>query len=411
MTTQTQELAAGFADEIIALRRELHQNPEIGLHLPQTQQRILQALEPLDLEITLGEGLSSITAVLRGGAVQSDDRPVVLLRGDMDGLPVVELVDVPFRSANGAMHACGHDLHVAGLVGAAKILHAIRDQLAGDVIFMFQPAEEGPGGAEPMIEQGLLDVTGKRADAAYGLHVMSDKHPLGVWSGKPKTLMASPDNLRVKFIGQGGHGSTPYRANDPVPALCEAVLALQTMVTRHFDIFEPIVVTVGRIAVGSKENIIPDSAEFDATVRSFSARSREQAEALSVQLMKGIAAAHGLQAEVQFERVYPVTVNDETEFAFARGVIEELFGPERFDLMADPLPGGEDFSFVLNEVPGSYVFLSACSAENPAEAEGNHSPRAAFDDSVLPDGAALLAELAVRRIARGKEASSAGLNA
>lgn len=403
MTTRTQELAADFASEIIALRRELHQNPEIGLHLPQTQQQVLEALKPLDLEITLGEGLSSITAVLRGGAdlEKGEERPVVLLRGDMDGLPVTELVDVPFKSINGAMHACGHDMHVAGLVGAAKVLHAMREELAGDVVFMFQPGEEGPGGAKPMIDEGLLEAAGRRVDAAYGLHVMSDQAPLGVWTGRPKTLMASPDNLRVKFIGQGGHGSAPFRANDPVPALCEAVLALQTMVTRHFDIFDPIVVTVGRIAGGSKENIISDSAEFDATVRSFSAESRAKVEEYSVRLLKGIAEAHGLQAEVEFEHVYPVTVNDEAEFAFTQGVIEELFGEERFHLMENPIPGGEDFSYVLEEVPGTFVFLSACAHQDPRNADGNHSPRANFDDSVLADGAALLAELAVRRLKRG----------
>ncbi|NYE95382.1 hippurate hydrolase [Psychromicrobium silvestre] len=402
MTTRTQELAAEFAPEMIALRRDLHQNPEIGLDLPQTQRRILEALEPLDLEITLGKGLSSVTAVLRGGAAPNDaqDRPVVLLRGDMDGLPVTELVDVPFKSTNGAMHACGHDLHVAGLVGAAKILHAVRQELPGDVVFMFQPGEEGPGGAKPMIDEGVLDAAGKRADAAYGLHVMSDQVPRGMWIGKPKTLMASPDTLRVKFIGQGGHGSRPFQGNDPVPALCEAVLALQTMVTRHFDIFDPIVVTVGRIAAGSKENIIPDSAEFDATVRSFSPESRAKAEELSVALLKGIATAHGLEAEVEFEHVYPVTVNDEVEFAFTQGVVEDLFGAERFHLLENPIPGGEDFSFVLEEVPGTYIFLSACAHEDLRKADGNHSPRAAFDDVVLPDGAALLAELAVRRLNR-----------
>ncbi|MBQ1444699.1 MAG: amidohydrolase [Renibacterium sp.] len=401
MTTRTQELAAGFAGDIVALRRDLHQNPEIGLDLPQTQQRILDALAPLDLEITLGKGLSSVTAVLRGGKPSEGDRPVVLLRGDMDGLPVDELVDVPFASTNGAMHACGHDLHVAGLVGAAKILHAMRDDLAGDVVFMFQPGEEGPGGAKPMIDEGLLDVAGKRVDAAYGLHVMSDQAPRGVWTARPKTLMASPDTLRVSYLGQGGHGSTPFRANDPIPALCEAVTALQTMVTRHFDIFDPVVVTVGHIFGGSKENIIPDSAGFEATVRSFSPETRAKAEELSVRLLEGIAAAHGLTSEVHFEHVYPVTVNDEAEFAFTRSAIEELFGEPRFHLMENPIPGGEDFSYVLEEVPGAYVFLSACVFEDPADADGNHSPRAAFDDVVLADGAALLAELAVRRINRG----------
>ncbi|WP_285727899.1 M20 metallopeptidase family protein [Psychromicrobium xiongbiense] len=399
--TRTQELAAQYSEDLVALRRELHQIPELGLNLPQTQQRILEALEPLGLEITLGKGLSSVTAVLRGEAqTEREDRPVVLLRGDMDGLPVTELVDVPFKSTNGAMHACGHDMHVAGLVGAARILHALRAELPGDVVFMFQPAEEGPGGAKSMIDEGLLEAAGRRVDAAYGLHVMSDQMPAGIWTGRAKTLMAAPDILRVRFVGQGGHGSAPFRANDPIPALCEAVGALQTLVTRHFDIFDPVVVTVGHIAGGSKDNIIPDDAAFEATVRTFSPENRAKVEELSVQLMKGLAEGHGLLAEVEFERVYPVTVNDETEFAFTRSVIEELCGAERFVEMQNPIPGGEDFSYVLEEVPGTFVFLGASVHQDLSEADGNHSPRAAFDDAVLADGAAVLAELAVRRLNR-----------
>jgi metal-dependent amidase/aminoacylase/carboxypeptidase family protein len=210
MTTRTQELAAGFAGDIVALRRDLHQNPEIGLDLPQTQQRILDALAPLDLEITLGKGLSSVTAVLRGGKPSEGDRPVVLLRGDMDGLPVDELVDVPFASTNGAMHACGHDLHVAGLVGAAKILHAMRDDLAGDVVFMFQPGEEGPGGAKPDDRRGPVGRGGQARrcclrpacdvgpGAAWGL----DRAPedFDGFAGHPAGELPRPGRARVDAV-------------------------------------------------------------------------------------------------------------------------------------------------------------------------------------------------------------------
>jgi hippurate hydrolase len=400
--TSTLDLAERFRSEIVDLRRALHQVPEYDLDLPKTQALVLEALDGLDLEITLGKELSSVTAVLRGTAPSDGVRPVVLLRGDMDALPVTERVDVPFKSQHpGMMHACGHDLHVAGLVGAAKILHALRDQLAGDVVFMFQPGEETTGGAPIMIREGVLDAAGRRADAAYCLHVQSAGDPLGMWNSKAGPLMAAADQLHVRVVGEGSHGSEPFRGKDPIPVACEMVGALQTMVTRQFDVFDPVVLTIGRIAGGTKENIIPDDCFFDGTVRTFSAETRAKVQTAAVQVVEGIAAAHGLTAEVNYHIGYPVTVNDDTEFAFARQAIVDLFGASRFRDRAHAECGAEDMSYVLNEIPGAYVNLSCCGAAEPEAAADNHSPLADFDDSVLPDGAALLAELAVRRIARG----------
>ncbi|HEY0693856.1 MAG TPA: M20 family metallopeptidase [Kribbella sp.] len=398
MTTSL-ELAERYRDEVIALRRALHQVPEYDLQLPKTQQLILEALDGLDLEITLGKELSSVTAVLRGG---KGPGPVVLLRGDMDALPVTERVDVPFASTHpGLMHACGHDLHVAGLVGAVKILHELRGGLAGDVVFMFQPGEETTGGAPIMIREGVLEASGRRVDSAYCLHVQSAGDPLGVWSSRPGPLMAAADQLNVRVVGAGAHGSEPHNGKDPIPVACEIVGALQTMVTRQFDVFDPVVLTVGRIAGGTKENIIPDDVVFEATVRTFSAEARAKVADSSIRLIENIAAAHGLLAEAHYRIGYPVTVNDEAEYLFARQAVVDLFGPERFRERAHAECGAEDMSYVLNEVPGAYVNLSACGADDWHAAADNHSPLADFDDSVLPDGAALLAELAVRRLARG----------
>ena len=396
---RTLELARALSDQLISLRRELHQIPELGLDLPLTQRRLLMALEGLDLEITLGESLSSITAVLRGGGGPG---PVVLLRGDMDALPVTERLDLPYASTHpGQMHACGHDLHMAGLVGAATVLHAMRGELAGDVVFMFQPGEEDPGGAEPMIAEGLLEVAGRRVDSAFALHVQSSGDPLGVWCSRPGPVMAACDEVTVRVIGAGGHGSQPHRALDPIPAACEMVMALQTMVTRSFDAFDPIVVTVGKIAGGTKENIIPDDATFEATVRTFSAANRERAGELIPRLAQGIAAAHGLAVDVDYHQGYPATVNDAAEYDAAVAAITDLFGAPRYRTMPNPEAGGEDFAYVQHEVPGCYVYISACpDAADPATAPDNHSARAHFDDSVLPDCAALLAELAVRRLSR-----------
>lgn len=402
-TIRTQELAAAIAGDLASFRRELHRIPELGNDLPLTQRRLLEELQGLDLEITVGQRLSSVTAVLRGGAEPvSGTRPVVLLRGDMDALPVAEENTLEYKSTHaGLMHACGHDMHVAGLVGAARILNSLKAELAGDVVFMFQPGEEGPGGALPMIEEGVLTAAGRRVDAAFGLHVFSAAQPRGVWFGRPGPEMAAVDDLHVRFTGSGGHGSQPHHAKDPIPALCEAVTALQTMVTRAFDVFDPVVLTVGRIAGGTRENIIPEDAAFDATVRSFSAESRASIKEKSVRLLEGIAAAHGLQASIDYHELYPVTVNSPGEYELARETIVDMFGDERYRAMPNPMPGAEDFSFVANEVPSAYLFLSACAHDDPADAGSNHSPHALFDDAVLPDAASWLAEVAVRRINQG----------
>jgi amidohydrolase len=393
------EDAKELAPELVALRRELHQVPEIGLDLPETQRRVLAALDGLPLEIGLGTGLTSVTAVLRG---EGGPGPAVLLRGDMDALPVTERTGLPYASRHeGAMHACGHDLHTAGLVGAARLLCARRAELAGDVVFMFQPGEEGHDGAGRMIAEGVLSAAGRRVDAAYGLHVTSSWFHKGVFVSRPGPIMAASGDLAVRVVGAGGHGSTPHRALDPVPAACEMVLALQTMVTRRFDVFEPIVITIGTFHAGTRRNIIPDEAIFDATVRAFTPDGLVKVREHALRLCEDIATAHGLRAEVTFAGEYPVTVNDTAEHDFAAATAREVFGEERFVEMEFPMTGSEDFSRVLGEVPGAFVFLGATLADDdPHSAPTNHSPLATFDDSVVPDGAALLAELAVRRLDR-----------
>lgn len=386
--------AADLLDDLVALRRDLHRIPEIGLHLPRTQERVLTALDGLPLELSLGKNLSSITGVLRGGKPGG----TVLLRGDMDALPVTENSGEEFSSTlDGAMHACGHDLHTAGLVGAARLLAARREELAGDVVFMFQPGEEGWDGAGHMIEEGVLTASGKHVDAAYGLHVSAASYAKGHFVARPGTLMAASGALEVRVLGDGGHGSSPHDARDPIPAACEMVTALQTMVTRTFDVFDPVVITVGQFHAGTRRNIIPDDAKFEATLRSFSPEVAARVGERAVQVCRGIAQAHGLDIEVTYEPEYPATVNDAAAYDFVAETIRDVFGEERFTEMADPITGSEDFSRVLERVPGAYLFLGACPTD-PESAPDNHSPRARFDDSVLGDGAALLAELAVRRL-------------
>lgn len=380
---------AEILGDLVAIRRDLHINPEIGLHLPRTQAKVLAAIDGLGLEITLGQETTSVVAVLRGAT----DGPTVLLRGDMDALPVKELTGLDYASTNGYMHACGHDLHTAGLVGAARLLAARRDELAGNVIFMFQPGEEGWNGAGVMLGEGLLDATGDKPVAAYAIHV--GPGPNGVFMTKPGPILAGANELHITVNGVGGHGSQPHTANDPVPALLEIGTALQTMATRKFNAFDPVIISVTQLSAGEGLNVIPESALLGATVRTLSKASTDKLAAEAKQLADGIAAAHGCTADVKFVVTYPVTSNDADSVAASIKVLRGEFGEERVVLMETALMGSEDFSLVLAEVPGTFVFLS-CSPEGTdlATAEFNHSPRVLFDDGVLGDQAAALAQLA-----------------
>jgi hippurate hydrolase len=388
--------AEALRPELIALRRRVHREPEIGMHLPRTQAAILESLTGLPLEITTGKALSSVVAVLRGGR----PGPAVLLRGDMDALPVTELTGLDYASEiDGAMHACGHDMHVAILIGAAKLLCRARDDLPGSVIFMFQPGEEGPGGAQPMLDEGVLDAAGGEVVAAYALHVMPALDPHGRFTSRRGTMYAAADTLNVTVRGRGGHGSAPQHAKDPIPAACEMVVALQTFVTRAIDVFDPAVITVGSFHAGTADNVIPAEATFSATLRSFSAETREKVRVGVTDVVAGIAAAHGLTAEAEYVPGYPVTVNDNGEAEFAAATVAEVFGADRFAWMQRPKAGAEDMSYVLERVPGAYLNLGVCPPDlDPSTAPLNHAPEARHDDALVPDGAVLLAELALRRL-------------
>jgi amidohydrolase len=390
--------AARIAGDIAELRHAIHREPEIGLDLPKTQHKVLAALDGLPLEISTGQGLSSVTAVLRGGR----PGPVVLLRGDMDALPVTEETHLPYASAiPGAMHACGHDTHTAMLAGAARLLSARRAELPGTVIFMFQPGEEGYAGARHMINEGVLEAAGERPVAAYALHVTSNRLPGGVFSTRGGAMLAAADQITVIVHGRGGHASTPHRAADPIVVACEMVTALQTLVTRKFDVFDPVVITVGSFHAGTADNVIPDEAKFWATARSFSRESRGALAEMVPRLIGDIARGHGLTAEATYAGEYPVTVNDPAEAAFAGETIAAVFGGGRGETAEFPITGAEDFSFVLEQVPGAFVMLGACPPDqDPETAPTNHSAVAVFDDAALADGTALYAELALRRLAR-----------
>jgi hippurate hydrolase len=398
-TSPADLLAAAYADadRTIDLRRRLHRQPEIGLQLPKTQAAVLEAFEGLPVEVATGRALSSVTAVLRGAR----PGPTYLLRGDMDALPVHEDTGLPFASeVPGAMHACGHDTHVAMLLGAARLLADRRDELAGQVVFMVQPGEEGFHGARYMLEEGLLDAVPEAPVAgAFALHI-SAGFASGTVNVRPGTMMASADQWRIAVRGRGGHASKPHAAADPIPVAAEIVLALQSMVTRRVDVFDPAVVTVAHIDAGSTNNVIPDVALMEGTIRTLSPERRADVLASVQRVAVNIAAAHGMTAEFLHVEGYPVTVNDAGVAAQVLRTTAELLGSQAPVLADVPIMGAEDFSYVLEKVPGAMAFLGACPPGlEPGAAPDNHSNLVVFDEEPLPAGVALYAQMALHALA------------
>jgi len=376
--------------DVVRLRRAIHRHPELGLQLPRTQAAVIEALDGLGLSIRKGERLTSVVATLEGGR----PGPSILLRADMDALPVQEETGLEFASqVAGVMHACGHDAHLAMLVGAARLLVGRRDQLAGRVLFMFQPGEEGYHGARHMLEEGL-GAGGSAPAAAFALHGGA-RFAAGVVGTRPGPILASGDTIEVTIHGRGGHASAPHDCLDPIPVACEIVQALQTFVTRRVDAFDPAVITIARIEAGSTRNVIPETARMLGTVRTVSARTRERVLEGIERLVKGLAAAHGAEAEVNLIRGYPVTVNDERFTAFAGRVAAELLGEDRVRLMPTPLMGSEDFSYVLRQVPGTLMFLGT-RPDGDAPPIPNHSSRMVVNEGVMAAGVALHAAVALR---------------
>lgn len=373
-----------------ALRRELHQIPEFGLHLPKTLAKVLSEIDGLG-EITLSPNISSAVLLIKG----SQPGPPVLLRCDMDALEVTEETGLDFASTNGFMHACGHDLHTAIGVGTARLLAERKDQLKGDVVIWFQPGEEGHGGADIMIEEGALMVSGQKPIAAYGIHVFS-KFLSGVFLSKAGPLMASSGDMLVTFNGSGGHGSTPWLAKEPVSALLEAASALQTMVTKRFSPFDPVILNIGWLRAGetATTNVVPETASFGATIRTFSDESYHLVRQYAKELVEKIAEGFGLTADVEFSNSSQVLINDSHAVDRVERVIEQTLGAGRYQTMPSPIAGGEDFASILKEVPGAFVFLGASPAdEDPETAPFNHSNKAKFDDSVIASGVAVLSAL------------------
>jgi hippurate hydrolase len=386
--------AQALLDDTIELRRRIHRNPEIGLTLPRTQATVLEAIDGLGLDVRKGTKTTSVVARLTGGK----PGPTILLRGDMDALPMREDTGLPFASeVDGAMHACGHDTHVAMLVGAARILARRRAELAGSVLFMFQPGEEGYHGARVMLEEGLLD-HGPAPTGAFALHI-SSRHAAGVVAARPGPAMASGDTIQITVRGKGGHASAPHDCLDPIPIACEIVQAFQTLITRRVNVFDPAVLTIAKIEAGTTRNVVPETATLLGTVRTVSEATRDRVLEGVRRVADGIAAAHGAEATVEITRGYPVTVNDVDFAGFVLDTARELLGPERVTAMSHPIMGSEDFSYVLQRVPGTMANLGTRPDDGPAHP--NHSNRMVVNEAALASGIAMHVAVALRFFERG----------
>jgi hippurate hydrolase len=399
--------AAGEAEleGVVALRRAIHADPELGLDCGRTAARIRQALAGLPLELREGPSTSGIVAILRGagGAGDGGDNGrSVLLRGDMDALPVAEATGLDFASRNaGKMHACGHDAHTAMLVGAARALCARRDTLPGTIAFMFQPGEEGHHGARFMLDDGLLDdvAGGRRPDAAFALHIWPTM-ARGAVAGRAGALLASTDTLHATIRGKGGHAAMPHDNLDPIPVACEVVMALQAHIARTIPVADPAILSITKIEAGSAHNVIPDDVVLLGTLRTLSEARRASLHASFVRIVEHVAAAHAMTGEARVEEGFPVTVNDPRAVALVRQCAETLGSP--WIEVPQPVMGSEDFSYVLREIPGAMAFLGvAPPGTEPEACRPLHNGAMMVDEAAMAKGVALHCLFAERFLANG----------
>ncbi|KAA0914696.1 amidohydrolase [Aquicoccus porphyridii] len=376
---------AGFADEMTAWRRHIHENPELGRECHQTAAYVVERLKEFGVtDISTGWAESGVVAVIEG----QGEGPVIGLRADMDALPMTEITGLDYASkVPGKMHACGHDGHTAMLLGTAKYLAETRN-FRGRAVLLFQPDEEGGGGGEAMVQEGVME---KYAiDEVYAIH-NGPGLPSGMIAMAPGPLMAAVDSFYIDIQGRGGHGAMPHDADDPVVAAVGIVQAIQTIVSRNADAQKRLVVSVTKIETGTATNIIPDTAHICGTVRTFDPEVRDMVERRMGEIVAGQAASFGVSARLNYDRGYPATINHEKQTLFAADVAREVVGAEQVDDAARPMMAAEDFSYMLEARPGAYVFVG--NGENGAMV---HHPRYDFNDEIAPVGASFLARLVER---------------
>jgi amidohydrolase len=379
--------------DLIALRRRLHQQPELALQLPETRKTLLEAISPLGLRVETSETCSSLAVVIPG----SGPGPTVLLRADMDGLPVTEKSGVEFSSSNGNMHACGHDLHMASLVGAIHELHQRREELEGDVLAIFQPGEEGAGGAALMLAEKVLLTTGQRPVASFGVHVLSFAES-GIFYCREGAVMGATMIFELEIVGRGGHAARPHTARDPISIAALIVQGIQTFVAQNSSPTDPIVVTVGSLSAGTAANVIPDNALLKVSLRATSSETAHGAYQKIAGIGAGICQAYGLRVKTKIQTQLGPTISDKVGADLVRQTVIDLYGPEHYRNLIVPEMISEDFSLFLAETGGAFVLVGAAVDESPHLLPTNHSSEAQFDDAVIPKVAPLLAELAIRQL-------------
>ena len=390
------EAAWEIGPEVVADRRYLHQHPEIAFEEENTARFVAEKLSALSLDVTTGIAKTGVLGLLRGG----QPGKTVLLRADMDALPLEELNDVPYRSRTpGVMHACGHDAHTAMLLGVARLLTERRDAIRGTVKFIFQPAEEAGGGAKPMIDEGVME--NPRVDAAFGVHIGQDL-PLGTIGVRTGPMNAASDGFVATIRGKGAHAARPHLAVDPVVIAAQSILALQTLVSREVNPLRQAVITVGAVHAGTVANIIPEEAVMRATVRTFDDEVRQHLAERIPALLRGIAAALRGEADVQYRFGYPVLVNDAAMTDLVREVARGIVGPEKL-IEREPGMGGEDMAYFLQRAPGCFFRIGSRNPERGL-VYGHHHPRFDVDEEALPVGVAALASVALRYLDEGLRA-------
>ena len=380
------DVPADVAQEVIATRRDLHEHPELGFEEHRTSAMVAQRLRGLGFEVHTGIGRTGVVGVLRG------TRPgqTIMLRADMDALPIEEENPIAYLSREpGRMHACGHDGHVAMLLGAARIVMDRRDEVGGTVCFLFQPAEEGKGGARAMVEDGVLERFG--IERAYGLHLAST-HPSGQVGFREGAFYASSDSIEITIEGKGGHGAAPHLSIDPIYVAAQFVVAVQQIVSRVIDPIEPAVVTIGAINAGTTHNVIPSRVRLLGTVRAFDAGVREKMAERIERVLRGVCESSGATYTFDYLWRYPVTSNDVEQTRYARALAERVAGAEQ---VADVprLMGAEDFSFFAERVPA--CFFTIGSNGGPESAFPHHHARFNIDESALETGVRMMTALAL----------------
>ncbi|GAC1353403.1 MAG: amidohydrolase [Herpetosiphon sp.] len=389
MTAPFLSAAEAMQDQLVAWRRDLHAHPELGFQELRTAGIVAETLGKLGYEVVTGVGHTGVVGLLPGG--KPGDQ-TVLLRFDMDALPIDEANDVPYRSVTpGVMHACGHDAHVAIGLGVATILARHQAEFPGTIKLMFQPAEEILNGAQSMIDAGLLSAP--TVDVALGLHVSSN-HPTGAAVVRSGPMMAAADVLTIQIHGRGGHAAHPEQAIDAVLVAAQIVVALQTIVARNIDPLDTGVITVASIHAGTANNVIAETATLTGSIRSFTEPTRALLHRRVHEIATGVATAFGARADVTIERGVDPTVNAPAPTAVVYGAASAVFGPDQIDTTYRTT-GGEDFSAVLSRVPGNFFFLGARNEARGITAP-HHNAHFDIDEACLPQGVAVLCDAAIR---------------